>query len=501
MWKKVLLGVTIILTTLHIGLASFSLLHGEVNLFNDVARDFLLYREISEKTLVFIGPRSNIAGLYHGPLWSYLNYPTFLLGQGNPVVQGWFWILLTILMVALGFFIAKKLFGLVPACLYAILLSGNMIFRNNDAFFHGHATVFLSGAYYYTLLRYCQSAQWKFLLLNIIVCALMVQFMLAMLPLFGITFVVTAIVIIRRRLFRHWFTFIIVPLLLVNFVIFDFRHDHQMAKALFDYALSPKAQPPANFVSQRVNQIMNLQLGWWLPSQLVFGLFITTLLGALFQIKTLVKSRIPHLLFALCYFGFMGSTFFNKGTLLYHYYFPMMPLTTLWFVSLAQGRLKKLVIGLTIILVALNLQGSTVYLQRLQKDFFFKDPNSWLGLSQVAKSVLTGQEGKEFGYFVYSPDAFAYQPRYAMIYNFETAGNFGREYTKLPTTYVIAQQPPVDNPYMGYQWWIENMVRIKQPPVSTKTFPNGYTLLRYNLSVEEMKIPHDKNIELGIFFR
>jgi len=59
-----------------------------------------------------------------------------------------------------------------------------------------------------------------------------------------------------------------------------------------------------------------------------------------------------------------------------------------------------------------------------------------------AQEVIKLQDGKEFGYFVYAPDAFAYQPRYAMIYNFKVAKAHAFEYTKKATTYVIAAPPP-----------------------------------------------------------
>src|SRR3990167_3534873 len=77
---------------LNIYFSAYPVLHGEVNFLSDVARDFLLLREIDAKKIILIGPRSNASGLFHGPLWSYLNYPVYKIVQGNPVAQAWFWL-------------------------------------------------------------------------------------------------------------------------------------------------------------------------------------------------------------------------------------------------------------------------------------------------------------------------------------------------------------------------------------------------------------------------
>src|SRR3989338_6375482 len=71
-----ILGVLIVFNIFY---ASYSVQSGEIHFFNDVARDFLLFGEIDAKKIMLIGPRSNASGLFHGPLWSYINYPAYLL--------------------------------------------------------------------------------------------------------------------------------------------------------------------------------------------------------------------------------------------------------------------------------------------------------------------------------------------------------------------------------------------------------------------------------------
>ncbi|MEK7450632.1 MAG: hypothetical protein AAB662_01690, partial [Patescibacteria group bacterium] len=92
--KKLLYFFLFLLTLSNVYLSSSLVRHGEVNFPSDVARDFLLFAEMDQKKIVFIGPRSSTNNLFHGPLWTYMNYPAYVIGNGNPVVVAWFWIFL-----------------------------------------------------------------------------------------------------------------------------------------------------------------------------------------------------------------------------------------------------------------------------------------------------------------------------------------------------------------------------------------------------------------------
>ena len=92
--------------------ASWYLLKGDILFHVDIARDFLVLEEIVFlKKLTLIGARSGgIPGLFHGPLWFYLNLPAFLIGKGNPLFVGLFWIILFALSLIIIYNIAKKVF-------------------------------------------------------------------------------------------------------------------------------------------------------------------------------------------------------------------------------------------------------------------------------------------------------------------------------------------------------------------------------------------------------
>jgi hypothetical protein len=175
-------------------------------------------------------------------------------------------------------------------------------------------------------------------------------------------------------------------------------------------------------------------------------------------------------------------------------------LTTLWLVSFLATKYKLIFLPLIAIVFFANFNNVRGQIEA-QGSYAGNTVNSWKGLSRVASEVITLQKGKEFGYFVFAPDALAYQPRYAMIYNFKKAHAKAFEYSKKSTTYIIAAPPPANDPYMTHVWWRKVPVRISSDPVETKKFPNGFTIEKFNLTEEEQRIPHDKAIELGIHFR
>src|SRR3989344_6237178 len=121
--KLLLYWILLLVTLFNIYLSSSLVGKGEVSFFNDVARDFLLFQEMDHKKIVLIGPRSSTNGLFHGPLWTYINYPAYILGNGDPVVIAWFWIFLECIFLLTSFYMVRKLFNTLSAFIFIVLAS------------------------------------------------------------------------------------------------------------------------------------------------------------------------------------------------------------------------------------------------------------------------------------------------------------------------------------------------------------------------------------------
>ena len=123
--NKYLKVLFLILILLSLFFASWYVVNGDLTFSSDIARDFLLFGEITEKKFVLIGPKSSVMGLFHGPLWLYLNYPAYLIGNGNPLVVGVWWIILDAVFLVSVFFISKKLFNQKQSDIYCCCSSCN----------------------------------------------------------------------------------------------------------------------------------------------------------------------------------------------------------------------------------------------------------------------------------------------------------------------------------------------------------------------------------------
>lgn len=149
--KKNFLKVALFLILINFLIGAWPIIvNKNITFHTDIARDFALMDEIiTTKKPTLIGPRAGgIPGVFHGPLWLYLNLPVFILSNGNPIVVGYFWIFLVILAVFLLFISTKKIFNKKIAILGALLYS-TIISRHIPSLFNSF------GALIFTPLFFC----------------------------------------------------------------------------------------------------------------------------------------------------------------------------------------------------------------------------------------------------------------------------------------------------------------------------------------------------------
>lgn len=483
-------------------LSAFFVLKGEVHFVTDVGRDFLLLQELDEKKIVFIGARSNVRGVFHGIFWTYLNYPAYLIGHGNPVTVAWFWVILGIIYLITTFFILRKLFDTTSALLAIALLSVDFVSLSNIVFAQGAGFYFMP-FFLFTIYMYLKSRKAYFLALHFITVGIFIQLNIGVGGLFAIlSIALSSLFIIKNKLWKHFLSLIFLPIVCSNFIIFDIRHGFNITKALLNLGSSSKFIVPFNaWIQNRINNIISMQFFSDSSNTLRLITFLLIMFFTFLEIKNKSKQKNFFLLLIFYYFGYMILSYFNKGMMLIDYIYLLIPLSVIWLSALIKGRYKIIFIPLILLIIYLNFNYANSYILSHQQSFMGKSSDSWISLKTVAQYVINEQKGKEFGYFVYSPDSFAYQQRYAMIYSFRNAGSKDFEYIKKPNTYVIASPPPGDNPYMKEDWWIKNEARISVLPVHKKYLPGGYIVEKFNLSSDEQEVAHDPNIELGLHFR
>ena len=482
-------------------LVSFSALNGEVIFSNDVARNFLLLQELDEKKIVLIGPRSSTQGLFYSSFLTYFNYPAYLIGQGNPVIVAWFWVFVSLIVFITSFFMVRKLFGTIAASFYVLIIAAKLVPKSSEIF-EPMAMYWVMPVFLFTIIEYVRTKKLMYLIGHIISLSIFIHLSIGIgLQFLILSFTIIFYIVFESRKWKHLLSFLIIPVSLINIILFDIKYGFGMTKALLGTGSATRffVSIP-DWIGGRVHHATSLQL---LDSQnfLWIPIFLTVMFFTYLSIKKDKKSRHIYILFLLYYFGYMTLSYFNKGILLVHYIYLLIPFTAMWLVSFLNGKYKTAFIPIVLVVLLLNIQFAQNFTKNLKASYIGKVQDSWVGLSNTARDIAKTYEGKEFGYYVFAPDAYAYQPRYAMLYHFKKEGAKAFEYKKMETTLVIAQAPPSNDKYMDYKWWVKVPVRIANEPKSIKDFPNGYKVLEYKLTKDEQKIPHDITIELGIHFR
>jgi hypothetical protein len=491
---------------INIVFCAWYVLHNDILFHTDISRDFLLLQEIDEKKLVLLGPRSSTSGLFHGPLWLYLNYPAFVIGQGNPLSVGWFWIFLIITFLVTSFFIAKKLFDETTAYLFTLFLSVFLIFEARGLF-NPHGAFFLLPAFFFFFIQSFQTMRIRNLLIFLFIAGCIIQFQMAIgIPLLMLASIPLCYKIIKTKKFTHLLAFFILLIPLSTFILFDLKHQFIQLHSVFSYIFSDNlnTEKYGNFLgllSDRFNFLTNAGIGVFKNTyegkNIIAAMIIAVFL--LIQLKD-NKYRTIYLSFIYLYIGYYALSLVNKtGGMLYHYYVPLFPLVFLIFASFITSRYKLFFFVIFLFVYLTNFQQARLYIANSQT-FFGKDQNSWKFLSEMGKEVYKGPEN-EFGYFIYMPDSLAYQPKYAVSYVARHSTQKALSFQKKSITYLVIAPPPADNPHMKDNWWKVNQVRITNAAESTATFSNGYKIEKYVLSAEEQRVSFDPAIDTGIHFR
>lgn len=486
-------------------LSSFHLLKSDISFHTDIARDFLLVEDIvNNKNVTLLGPGSGgISGVFHGPLWLYLQTPAFILGGGNPAFVGWLWLLLSVLSIYIVYLIGTRLFTKTVGLLAALLLS-SLTISYTKSLFNPFGAVFLSPIFFYLFLQYLTSSRFLYLLSSLFILGFIIQFQMAWGgPLLLLTFFY---LLYRRVKFSHFAAFLILLIPLSTFIVFELRHNFLQLNSVVAY-IHQKSGPgllklPELFLSRLKGSIAD-GFGFLQSTNLVLNLvvnvFFLSSVAYLFR-KEKLKQRTHFFLFFYFYIGFWLTGLLYKGVMWSYYYWPFFPIAILLLSSLYHHLPKKIFISVFLCIYLFNIYAG------LKNGLSFyresgKSGATWQFYSSVAQQIYSSS-GKEFGYYIFTPDQLGYSFRYRMNYwqkKFKDKKAY--PFKKKEYTYLLIAPPPGDKPYLNGDWWTENQVEIKKKPESVVRIGDGFKIEKYRLNPEEIAVGSDPNLIDSLHFR
>lgn len=475
----------------------------------DIARDFLLIEDIVYKNhFTLLGPRSGgIPGVFHGPLWLYLQVPAFILAHGDPTKIGIFWFILCIVALYIAYCAAKKLFGSEAALISAFLISCTIptTFLN---LFNPYGAVLLSPIFFFYFYQYVKSNEGRYLILSLLVLGVCIQFQMAWaVPMLILTI---PIVIRRAKKSKSWkqlFSYAILIIPLLTYLIFELRHSFLQIKSVIHHLTGGNngygvSSIYSYFLSRFTGTVID---GWYFLSNLDTVIKILIIIGVIIYLHRSWRTftaNVRHfcIIYIYFYLGFWFMSFFFRGVIWGGYYWPFVHMTAvaIGVISTQKSRFFPMIL---IIVIGLSyIFANSRYIVSF-KNFSGHDLSSWQFNQKIANSIFS-QNDSVFGYYIFSPDQYGFSLKYAM--NLAQSQNVQPKslpFQKRKTTYLLMAPAPDYRPELNGDWWKSDQVKIKRPADFRTTYPNGLTIEKFNLSEEEVAVSSDPNLIQDLHFR
>lgn len=498
---KIIKPALLVTLAISVFLSTWHLFVDDIMFHSDIARDFLLLQEIVDTgKLPLIGARTGgIGGLFHGPAWIYLNLPAFIIGKGNPVFVGWFWLLLFVISIYSVYTVGKKLgkpvVGLIAACIYASAMIVSV--RN---FLNPTGALLLSPLFFFYSYKFAKDPKLIYVIINSFLAGIMIQFQIAFgAPLFLLFSLLVAQKAFYKKRFKHLLGLFAIVISLSTYMVFEFRHSFLQTKAVLAFITAGGEGNLQNILINRLGNFLFYSISPFSDTTLAVWGGLLAFVAIFKGIDKQNKQRGLILHFLFYYVGYWLITLLYPGNVAGYYFWPFLPLVAIVLATAIKSFNNKWSAVFFITIVTLNLING---LQNtiLHNDFFGKHNASWLSVKATAETIFK-ESDSEFGYFVFTPDQFGYAPKYAIDY---VGKNFNSEYflnIKKPITYLIYAPAPDDKPYLNGEGWKKGMVKIEREANDTHAIPGGFVIEKYLLSDEELKINPDPNLITDLHFR
>lgn len=200
--------------------------------------DFLVIKNIVvNHSLTLIGSKTDIGGIFHGPIYYYLSAIPFLLSQGNPLFVSIFYITISSLTVFLVYNLAKELFnkniGLLAGVLFTFSFGAIIYSRwlSNPPL-----SILFAGFYFLFIYRFLKGHSLSLIFASISFCLLGQAEFLNFLFYGAITFLI--VIIFRKEFVKQKISILIISLIILiigsigNYLLFDLRHDFLISNSL-----------------------------------------------------------------------------------------------------------------------------------------------------------------------------------------------------------------------------------------------------------------------------
>lgn len=496
---------------------SMMLVHGDFFYLVDQARDLMLVKEIATTfNITLIGARAGIGGIFHGPLWLYMNVPLFLLTGGDP-----FWTLVPLFVVVslsiivAGFIVTLKLYDLSTAFLYALFLSISSVYVKTVPYTSNAQVMPLIFLLYLGTITFFLRGKNKALIASAFLIGLGFHFESA----FAILLIPITLVACIIRFKKIPLQDIVLSvgaffLAVSNFIVFELRHNFLMTQSvltLFRGGIKPlkgfELYSNLNFrIFDRYQAYLSsLNAPFSTITQQTYLILFIVLVGSLIALifEIIRTKRLSHenkeYLFIAC-IPIMIFLFYilYPFPLWEHYLLPVGVITILYFVlSVKRFFRNKYGIFIGILLLFFILKPTVQASFQQHSRTYQKDTTdgSYQNQLAVVDWVFQDANGKEFSYFVYMPSVFTYNMDYLFWWRDKHYKTIYSD-KKKDIAYLIMYPESAEG---AHEFWEKNVIHTTGPVLAQKQFQGGIVVKKIQTNSDEE--PVDPNYYMNLIFR
>lgn len=486
--------MAIITIVVGIILSGWYAFHGDIVFHSDIARDFTLMDQmIVNRKIDLIGEGiRGLSGLYHGPAWLYLNLPAFIVGDGNPVVVGWWWVVLELLYLYAVFWVAKKVFS-TEIALISLAIIASRIPLVSHQLFNPNGAFLIFPLFFYFVWKYYMEGGSKHLAWGTLLAGVMIQCEV----MFGLPMFLSLIGLVMIKMFKkripgaQIFVLLLVLVPLSTYIVFDLRHNFSQVKAVVSY-LAMEKTASFSFLDIIFNRIealivsVNLLARGGITSRAVYILVFWACL-----ITGLIKGNKRGFFKVYVWmnlFFWTFSLFFPEP--IKGYYFDFSSLNAIIIASqIILLRKEYLTTVILIPLFLINLFEAKVTAFKVD-EFKGNVSSSWVFNKELGE-VIIRDAPDDFSVFTLDTDIWGYSANYGVRYAAKVDKKTVNFSHKSPITYLVIAKNTIDHPLFDVRWWREDQIRIRKLPIKTWEYKEIFLIEKYELTPEEMLVPVD----------
>lgn len=246
--------------------------------------DFLVIRDIAvNHNPVLVGAKTDIAGVFHGPIYYYLSVIPFLLSHGDPLFIAEFLIAINCLTVFIIYRLALELFNKRTGVIASILFTVSFGAISYSRWLSSHPlTIPLSCLFFLGLVLFLKGKR-KYLFLTAATYGLVSQAEFLNYLFFG-TMLGLVVLVFRKEFLKQTKMFLAVNVAVLlaigfsNYALFELRNNLIMSKSIFMLVKSP---------GYHLSVLKSIQLSFTIFMQSVGGLFMPSAVRLGFSIPLL----------------------------------------------------------------------------------------------------------------------------------------------------------------------------------------------------------------------